>query len=305
MQPNQKDADQNKKAENPSLKIKLNPSQLFKSKPTKTIPMKSDLQIKIPVPHLIPKNKKNESKITPIQIHIENPKLHDEKNENSEAISNLKTNQSKVTPSSFEKTSITPPIFSRLRESHPWLDEHDISNFETYHCPEFFTERSANKTSLIFLKIRNFIIKAYHKDPDSRLTFSAVRRHLQGDVGALRRIFKFLERQKLINYSAPVFSQPKDSAPRIQFSQSIAFPDFQKWDINKKKGILLKLLLKSLYGYLEDMCFDKKDLCEICEKKAGLRCMVRVNQIGLQTQRIHFFDSFQFYKILILYYTIM
>jgi hypothetical protein len=92
-------------------------------------------------------------------------------------------------------------LFSSLKQKHCWLTQDSISQKEMIELPEFFTQNSLNKSLHVYLKMRNFIIKTYwmNQDQQPRLNFLTVKTMLAGDVGSLLRVFKFLDKEKVIN----------------------------------------------------------------------------------------------------------
>ena len=58
-----------------------------------------------------------------------------------------------------------------------------------------------SKTPEIYIRVRNFIVQCYWKDPKTYLTATACRRCICGDVSSVLRIHAFLEHWGIINSS--------------------------------------------------------------------------------------------------------
>ncbi|KAF8006725.1 hypothetical protein BT93_K0897 [Corymbia citriodora subsp. variegata] len=84
-----------------------------------------------------------------------------------------------------------------------WFSWDDIHDTERVGLPEFFDGSSISRTPKIYKDYRDFIINRYREDPSRRLTFTEVRKALVGDVCLLHKVFLFLEKWGLINFSAP------------------------------------------------------------------------------------------------------
>ncbi|KAL6011666.1 hypothetical protein ACLOJK_002114 [Asimina triloba] len=83
-----------------------------------------------------------------------------------------------------------------------WFSWDEIHQNERNAHSEFFNTTSISKTPKIYKDYRDFIINKYREDPSRRLTFTDVRKCLIGDVGSIHKIFNFLEKWGLINFSA-------------------------------------------------------------------------------------------------------
>ncbi|XP_068664662.1 SWI/SNF complex subunit SWI3A-like isoform X2 [Aristolochia californica] len=84
-----------------------------------------------------------------------------------------------------------------------WFSWDVIHDNEKLHHGEFFNNSSLSKNPRVYKQYRDFIINKYREDPSRRLTFNEVRKSLIGDVSSLYKIFQFLDRCGLINFSAP------------------------------------------------------------------------------------------------------
>ncbi|XP_058093098.1 SWI/SNF complex subunit SWI3A-like isoform X2 [Magnolia sinica] len=88
-----------------------------------------------------------------------------------------------------------------------WFSWDEIHHNERIAHSEFFNNSSISKTPKIYKEYRDFIINKYREDPSRRLVFTDVRKCLIGDVGAIHKIYRFLERWGLINFG---ISSPSD-----------------------------------------------------------------------------------------------
>lgn len=81
-----------------------------------------------------------------------------------------------------------------------WFSLSTIHPLERRSLPEFFSGKNRSKTPTIYKEYRDFMINTYRLNPSEYLTFTACRRNLAGDVGAIMRVHSFLEQWGLINY---------------------------------------------------------------------------------------------------------
>lgn len=79
-----------------------------------------------------------------------------------------------------------------------WFRFETISVVEKESLPEFFGEK-ISKTPVHYMHIRNFIIVVYWKNPKIKLTVTAIRRCVGGDVNSIVRVHNFLEHWGIIN----------------------------------------------------------------------------------------------------------
>lgn len=94
-----------------------------------------------------------------------------------------------------------------------WFDIEKIHSIEQESMPEFFQNVNKNKTPEIYVRYRNFMINSYRLNPNDYLSFTAVRRNLIGDAGALLRVHKFLNKWGLINYQVNPETRPEPVEP--------------------------------------------------------------------------------------------
>jgi SWI/SNF related-matrix-associated actin-dependent regulator of chromatin subfamily C len=83
-----------------------------------------------------------------------------------------------------------------------WFLWDDIHEIERREFAEFFTESSITRTPKVYKEYRDFIINKFREDTCRRLTFTSVRKFLVGDVNLLQKVFLFLEKWGLINFSS-------------------------------------------------------------------------------------------------------
>lgn len=85
-----------------------------------------------------------------------------------------------------------------------WFQWGEIHETEKRALPEFFEGVSTTKNPRVYKEYRDFIINKYREDTSKRLTYTEVRKVLIGDVSLLQKLFSFLEKWGLINFSASV-----------------------------------------------------------------------------------------------------
>ncbi|XP_068656155.1 SWI/SNF complex subunit SWI3A-like [Aristolochia californica] len=91
-----------------------------------------------------------------------------------------------------------------------WFSWDEIHDNEKLHHSEFFNNSSLSKNPRVYKQYRDFIVNKYREDPSRRLTFTEVRKSLIGDISSLHKIFQFLDRWGLINFSAPPLPSSND-----------------------------------------------------------------------------------------------
>lgn len=98
---------------------------------------------------------------------------------------------------------------------------------------EFFDGSSITRTPRIYKEYRDFIISKYREDPSRRLTFTELRKSLVGDVSILQKVFTFLEKWGLINFSGTA-----SSSSVIGASTSLVEgqKEDEKWNIRVEEG---------------------------------------------------------------------
>ncbi|KZT60456.1 SWIRM-domain-containing protein [Calocera cornea HHB12733] len=94
-----------------------------------------------------------------------------------------------------------------------WFDMSKINSIERRTFPEFFNGKNKSKTPATYKEYRDFMINTFRLRPQEYLTFTACRRNLAGDVGAIWRIHAFLSQWGLINYQVDPETRPASLAP--------------------------------------------------------------------------------------------
>ncbi|KAH7683241.1 SWI/SNF related-matrix-associated actin-dependent regulator of chromatin subfamily C protein [Dioscorea alata] len=105
--------------------------------------------------------------------------------------------------------------------SSSWFQWDEIHETERRSIPEFFDGSSVSKNPRVYKEYRDFIISKYREEPSRRLTFTEVRKSLIGDVGALHRVFLFLDRWGLINFGAPAVEARDDGRTAVTVSSVV------------------------------------------------------------------------------------
>lgn len=114
-----------------------------------------------------------------------------------------------------------------------WFSWSNIHEIERISLREFFDGSSIMRTPRIYKEYRDFIISKYREDPSRRLTFTELRKSLVGDVSILQKVFTFLEKWGLINFSGTA-----SSSSVIGASTSLVEgqKEDEKWNIRVEEG---------------------------------------------------------------------
>ncbi|XP_074278506.1 SWI/SNF complex subunit SWI3A isoform X2 [Silene latifolia] len=109
-----------------------------------------------------------------------------------------------------------------------WFSWDSIHETERSELREFFDNSSFTRSVKIYKEYRDFMISKYREDPSRRLTFTEVRKSLVGDVCVLRKVFNFLDKWGLINFSAPPPPPPpevveNDGGVRVRVEEGAPF----------------------------------------------------------------------------------
>lgn len=96
------------------------------------------------------------------------------------------------------KSSLIPVIPSYSA----WFSFDQVHDIEKRAFPEYFSQLATRPLQDEYIQIRNFIVKAYQKDPTQYITVTACRRHLSADVPIIMKIHAFLEHWGLIHYNS-------------------------------------------------------------------------------------------------------
>ncbi|GMG21661.1 unnamed protein product [Ambrosiozyma monospora] len=143
----------------------------------------------------------------------------------STASDSAKTNTESITGDNSllaqEQDSGLPSLKDLQKQTHTivipsyacWFNQRAIHKIEKQSLPEFFNSLNKNKTPAMYTKYRNFMINSYRLNPNEYLSFTAVRRNLVGDAGALLRVHKFLDKWGLINYQVNPETRPTPIEP--------------------------------------------------------------------------------------------
>ena len=166
---------------------------------------------KIKIPLMDSTTKKDQ-----IKIDIEADGTETKKNEPSTILNKIIIDQSQdIIPLNNLNNQILPKIREyeqiKIPESANWFNMDEINEIEKMELPEFFNGKYPSKNPEIYKKYRNFIINLYRQSPSIYLTGTACRRHLSGDVNAILRLHKFLERWGLINFKLEPKYKPNNN----------------------------------------------------------------------------------------------
>lgn len=113
-----------------------------------------------------------------------------------------------------------------------WFSWDNIHETEKTSLKEFFDGASFTRNPRVYKEYRDFIISKYREDPSRRLTFSEVRKSLVGDVNYLLKVFRFLEKWGLINFSAPSPS----SASGGEDNDLVTEDEEGRWKVKVEEG---------------------------------------------------------------------
>ena len=95
-----------------------------------------------------------------------------------------------------------------------WFSFDAVHDVERKALPEFFTDaRGSLRSSDVYMQIRNTIIQRWRAAPGQRLTFTACRGNMLGEVNALRKVFNQLQAWGLINNHVDKGGLPSSSVP--------------------------------------------------------------------------------------------
>lgn len=114
-----------------------------------------------------------------------------------------------------------------------WFSWSNIHEIERISLREFFDGSSITRTPRIYKEYRDFIISKYREDPSRRLTFTELRKSLVGDVSVLHKVFTFLEKWGLINFSGTASSS---SVIGASTSSVDGQGEDDKWRIRVEEG---------------------------------------------------------------------
>lgn len=157
------------------------------------------------------------------------------------------SNTNKPTPLWSTLNTKQPPISDELRmalqsmgvpDAEIDIDPNRISPLEKYFHYEFFEGRPT-KTPERFLRIRNFIIHAWHDSKPIYISKTAVRHGLKqcGDVNCISRIHSLLEQIGAINFGCEQLTYIR---PMSELSEVFAQPNRSKAGTGAIGGLLLE-----------------------------------------------------------------
>ncbi|KAL3528200.1 hypothetical protein ACH5RR_012856 [Cinchona calisaya] len=116
-----------------------------------------------------------------------------------------------------------------------WFQWGNIHEIERISLREFFDGSSITRTPRIYKEYRDFIICKYREDLSRRLTFTDVRKSLVGDVSTLHKVFTFLEKWGLINFSGTASSSSSSSTNALVQEKKKEVED-EKWRVRVEEG---------------------------------------------------------------------
>ena len=159
------------------------------------------------------------SKKDHIKIDIEEETSEPKKSEPTTVLQKIIIDQTPEIPNNNANNQIISKVKEleqiKIPESANWFKMEEIHEIEKKSLPEFFNGKYPSKNPEIYKKYRNFIINLYRQSPTIYLTGTACRRHLSGDVCAILRLHKFLEKWGLINFKLdPKFKPNNNFVPK-------------------------------------------------------------------------------------------
>lgn len=114
-----------------------------------------------------------------------------------------------------------PSSISVIPSYSAWFSFDQVHDIEKRAFPEYFSSLATRPSQDEYIQIRNFIVKAYQKDPVQYITVTACRRHLSADVPIIMKIHAFLEHWGLIHYNShPTLLESTNDSIILQGPQS-------------------------------------------------------------------------------------
>ena len=169
-----------------------------------------------------------------IKIDIEDDLSEPKKNDNLTVLQKILIDP---TPDNFPPAANNnqpKPEPIKIPDSANWFNLEEIHEIEKKALPEFFNGKFPSKTPEIYKKYRNFIVNLYRQNPAIYLTGTACRRHLSGDVLAILRLHKQLEKWGLINFKIdPKFKPNNNFVPKSFNFKSPIYIDSSTFIIEK------------------------------------------------------------------------
>lgn len=154
-------------------------------------------------------------------------------------------------------------VYKSLPFYASWFDFEKIHLIEIQNLPEFFGEK-ASKSQRIYLRMRNFLIHLYWKNPRIALTATTSRRCITGDVCTIIRVHGFLENWGLIN------AQLKGKLSLQNDANNFEFSDFEipKNESTKKTEFCEINFDQNLFEFVFGKLNMIRPRCFQCQKKA-------------------------------------
>ena len=182
-----------------------------------------------------------------------------------------------VTEDEEKKFQKQIPFYSR------WFSLQKIHKLERDNLPEFFGEKPS-KTPKLYMKIRNFIIKLYWRNPRTYLTATSCRRCISGDICAILRIHAFLEHWGLININHSL-----ETVNTInQLTQNLHFPVVEHSKENKGTERRLTITNFNEKGLRNEACNKLFKLLKM-DKPRCYHCEKNCNTVWFENIQIHTF----------------
>lgn len=180
--------------------------------------------------------------------------------EKQEAKSELSENATKAADKGIDENESKEQDINSIPQLHKivlpsyasWFSQKKINAIEIRSLPEFFNLSNKSKTPLIYFNYRNFMVNTYRLNPNEYLTLTAVRRNLAGDVGALLRIHRFLNKWGIINYQVNAehkvynVEPPQIANPKISYDYPRGLFPFESYTLPSEKDKVKKI--KELVG---------------------------------------------------------
>ncbi|KAL5715214.1 hypothetical protein ACHQM5_017068 [Ranunculus cassubicifolius] len=121
----------------------------------------------------------------------------------------------------FEAVRSRDPNVHVIPTSSAWFSWTKIHPIEERALPLFFNGKSENRTSEIYMEMRNIIMLKFHKDPKVILEAKDIVELTIGELDARLEVFAFLEHWGLINFHPfPVVDSDKEKIKSDQLTKS-------------------------------------------------------------------------------------
>jgi hypothetical protein len=100
-----------------------------------------------------------------------------------------------------------------LPSTAAWFQLEVVHAYEKEALPEFFDGSDGAKTESLYRDYRDFMVHSYWQHPQQRMSYTACRRSLAGDVCAILRVHQFLEHRGIINCLVAASHVPPAAPP--------------------------------------------------------------------------------------------